>query len=192
MSNTHDELYQKLEITRISNTVLSNHTTQTNNGFGYTVGQHVTGCIQILLIYFPWSSKNLIQQIVFHDYAEAVTGDVVGNAKKLYPELKAALDIVEKRVDEKYNIVTNYPITEKEYEILELVDKVELLLWCYEQFLSGCRLPRFLSMLKRVEGTAFEMFDIMKKDCGRFDEVLLRSLLSLEQSVFWLRPEGGY
>ena len=158
----HIDLVEKqLEATRLSLTVIRNHTTITNSQpSAYSVGCHIGGVIQMLLLFYPNSSKNLVRQMAFHDYLEIETGDVVGAAKVKYPELGKVLEKIEADLDEKeYKILCDYPLTATEKYVHDLIDRAELLFWCFEQYQTGCRAPRFLKMMKRVHEKVMKLVD---------------------------------
>jgi hypothetical protein len=144
-------LIKQFEVTRGSNTILRNHTTVTNaQPSSYSVGMHIGGCVQMLLLCYPKASQTLTRRIVFHDYEEYLTGDVVGSAKVKFPALGLVLKEVEAAIDREYKINEGHDLSNLEHIVLELVDRAELLVWCYEQYEMGCRTPRFLAMMTRV------------------------------------------
>lgn len=151
-----DHLMDSLEVVRISSTIVRNHTTLVPNGAGYNNGAHIGNCIQLLLLTFPTAGPNLIRHTVFHDYPEHVTGDIVGDAKVKFPELKELVDYIENKTDEHYKILEGWEMTPYENKILKIVDRLELFLWCREQAELGCRAPRFLNMCNRVDAAIFD------------------------------------
>nr|CAI3971245.1 hypothetical protein ORM20_00196 [Ochrobactrum phage ORM_20] len=151
-----DNLQNRLEVVRISSTIIRNHTTLVPNGTGYNNGCHIGNCIQLLLLTFPNAGPNLIRHTVFHDYPEYITGDIVGDAKVKFPELKDIVDHIENKVDDEFKILQGWEMTPYENKILKVVDRLELFLWCREQAELGCRAPRFLKMCNRVDAAIFD------------------------------------
>ena len=143
---------EKVDAVRNSNNIIRNHSTLVSNGFGYTVGFHIGGSVQLLFLIFQNPSVNLIRHVAFHDWPETITGDVVGHAKKRFPKLGEVLEEVEAEVEEEYEIIGDEPLTEVEHEILKMIDRLDLLLWCYDQYELGCKTQRFLNMFARVKG----------------------------------------
>ena len=154
-----EKLTDALEVVRISSTIVRNHTTLVPNGAGYNNGAHIGNCIQLLLLTFPQAGPNLVRHTVFHDYPEHVTGDIVGDAKVKFPELKDIVDHIENQIDEEYQILKGWDMTPYENKILKVVDRLELFLWCREQAELGCRAPRFLNMCKRVDVAIFDFLN---------------------------------
>ena len=164
------ELVEKqLEATRLSLTVLRNHTTITNSQpSAYSVGCHIGGVIQLLLLFYPDASRNLVRQMAFHDYLEIETGDIVGAAKVKYPELNEILNKIETDLDEKeYKILCDYPLAPIEKFVHDLIDRAELLFWCFEQYQTGCRAPRFLKMMRRVYEKVHKLQGQIYESVGR-------------------------
>ncbi|QNH71849.1 hypothetical protein P9VFCI_119 [Rhizobium phage P9VFCI] len=146
-----DLLLKQLEVTRGSNTIIRNHTTVTNSPpSAYNIGNHIGGGVQLLLLFFPDASLELIRHWTFHDYPEYITGDVVGAVKVSYPKLAAALGEVEADVEKEHKILEGFELEPLERIILDYIDRAELLLWCFEQYHMGCRTKRFLKMMNRV------------------------------------------
>ena len=167
------ELSKQLEVTRGSLHIARNHTTITNAlPSSYNVGFHTAGCIQLLLIFFPSIEQRVVRHTAFHDYPEFVTGDVVGSAKKTYPDLDDILCVIENEIENEYKVFgEDCVLTELEYIVFELIDRSELLLWCYEQLELGCRSPRFLRMVERVSNAVKKFTDQIKShDTRQADE----------------------
>ncbi|QNH71431.1 hypothetical protein PP938_gp204 [Rhizobium phage AF3] len=147
-----DLLLKQLEVTRGSNTIIRNHTTVTNSPpSAYNIGNHLGGGLQLLLLFFPDASLELIRWWAFHDYLEYETGDVVGAAKVKYPQLNKVLAEIEDDLEKnEYKILEGFEIEPLEKIVLDFIDRAELLLWCFEQYHMGCRTKRFLKMMNRV------------------------------------------
>lgn len=183
-----DHMMDSLEVVRISSTIVRNHTTLVPNGAGYNNGAHIGNCIQLLLLTFPNAGPNLVRHTVFHDYPEHVTGDIVGDAKVKFPELKDVIDYIENQTDEHYKILQGWDMVPYENKILKVVDRLELFLWCREQAELGCRAPRFLNMCKRVDTAIFdflsEAFVLLKEEIDRYySNELYRNLLTNDSSL---------
>jgi hypothetical protein len=145
-------LLKQLEVTRGSNTIIRNHTTVTNSPpNAYNIGNHLGGGVQLLLLFFPDASLELIRHWTFHDYLEYETGDVVGAAKVKYPKLGVVLGEIENDLEvNEYKILEGFELLPLEKIVLDFIDRGELLLWCFEQYHMGCRTKRFLKMMNRV------------------------------------------
>jgi hypothetical protein len=186
-------LLKQLEVTRVSNTVIRNHTTVTNGQpTAYNVGNHVGGVIQLLLLLFPKASTALVRIMAFHDYQEAVTGDVIGSAKVKFPKLRDVLEEIETAVDEEYKIIDGCELSDLEWIIHDLVDRGELLLWCYEQYECGCRTPRFLKMLNRVSEKVYDLIVNFRKNILKnataYDKHLLEGVNAFEVVLTAINP----
>ncbi|QIG69703.1 hypothetical protein EVB81_134 [Rhizobium phage RHph_I46] len=147
-----DLLLKQLEVTRGSNTIIRNHTTVTNSPpNAYNIGNHLGGGLQLLLLFFPDASIELIRHWAFHDYLEYETGDIVGAAKVKYPKLGTVLDEIETDLEKnEYKVLEGFDLIPLEKIVLDYIDRGELLLWCFEQYHMGCRTKRFLKMMNRV------------------------------------------
>lgn len=178
------KLMSQLEVVRVSSQIIRNHTTMVSNGVSYTNGSHVGNCIQLLLLAFPTASTELIRHMVFHDYPEHVTGDIVGNAKVKYPKLKELVDLIEDDIDEEYKILEGYVMTPVEEKILKSVDRLELYLWCMDQYFLGCRNPRFMKMIKRLETAIYDFltagFELVDKENDSYHAACRLALINLE------------
>lgn len=106
----------------------------------YTVGQHSADALSLLLLLHPNPSAHLMRAVLWHDVAEAHTGDVPAPAKWRSPDLKNALDAAEDaylRAQLPTVHRTLMELTADEREWLNAVDSLELMLWAVEQVALG-------------------------------------------------------
>ncbi|QIW87887.1 hypothetical protein Ab1vBOLIVR5_gp239 [Agrobacterium phage OLIVR5] len=167
-----DLLMKQLEVVRISSGIIRNHTTMVSNGSAYSNGAHIGNCIQLLLLVLPTASPALIRHTVFHDYPEFVTGDIVGDAKVKFPELKAVVDIIEEKIDKEFIILDGYDMNEAEQKFLKALDRLELYIWCLEQYQLGCRSPRFMKMVDRLEIAVVDFINAGSKIAKGDDDLI--------------------
>lgn len=101
-----------------------------------TVAEHSWGVATILLqICLP--SKELLCAALYHDVAEATTGDVPANAKRLNRKLAEGLAELEDQSARILNTATT--LTPEEEVVLKAADLLELLWYCHEQLEMGNR-----------------------------------------------------
>lgn len=160
-NNAVQHTIRQIGVTRISNTIIRNHTTEVSNGLNYTVGSHIGGAVQLLLLLYPDASPNLIRHVAFHDYPEFETGDIIGSAKSKHPELDRVLAEIEEAVEKEYKILEGYLLSSEEEQVLKIVDRLELLIWCENQHKMGCRTDRFMAMYIRVGQTTKKLLEVL-------------------------------
>lgn len=102
----------------------------------YTVGKHSYDAANLLLFLNPDASVNLIKAVLWHDLGERWTGDVPYPAVRRDAEFAAAYRRLEKEGMERHGIKMP-ELTQDETNWLSCVDKLELLLWAYDQTALG-------------------------------------------------------
>lgn len=100
-----------------------------------TVADHSHGVACIICAAFDTPSLDLVRAALFHDLAEAVTGDVPATAKWLNPGLERELGYVEDTFNERYRLTPL--LSEEEVRILKAADMLELMLWNMEDYQMG-------------------------------------------------------
>jgi 5'-deoxynucleotidase YfbR-like HD superfamily hydrolase len=101
------------------------------------LADHTYGILQIILAVDPQPSLNLIKAAMHHDLAEVLTGDIPAPAKRMFPDLREALQSAE-HSDGQLSPV--FELTDDEQALLKWADTAELCFWCLEEYLMGNRL----------------------------------------------------
>lgn len=102
---------------------------------GETVGHHSANlAILCVLLSDEKPSVNLLMAALTHDLAEQYTGDVPATAKWDSPELKTALDNMERRFDRYW---FNAPLTAREQKVLKQADMLDLCFKALEEINMG-------------------------------------------------------
>jgi 5'-deoxynucleotidase YfbR-like HD superfamily hydrolase len=96
-----------------------------------TVGNHTFNMLNLLLVFQPDASSNLIKAVLWHDIAERFVGDTPSPVKKNFPAIKEALRQAEEVVNERLGIKVE--LTPEEDSWLHGVDKLEYFIWLSEQ-----------------------------------------------------------
>ncbi|UOF78580.1 putative hydrolases of hd superfamily [Bacteriophage sp.] len=76
----------------------------------------------------------LYEAILHHDLPELMTGDVPAPIKRVHPELGPLMDSIEQDL---YPLYRDYTLTGEEAALLKWADRMELVLWCLEEFKMG-------------------------------------------------------
>lgn len=143
-----------------------------------TVGEHTFGVIAIILIItesYPSPYKDgkllaLIKAAMYHDVAEAITGDVPATVKWRHILLDDALKEVERRVDLEFGLSVG--LTEHEHSLLKYADIMELAMYSIEECDSGNQKAAVVAWncmdalesrrLTDITPDALELFDLVK------------------------------
>lgn len=104
-----------------------------------TVAAHTWGVLAIILAIEPNASGALLRRAIYHDLAEYDTGDVPSSAKWASMELKKMMDKVEDHFNHLHNFPGDETLTDLEKDILKMADLMEMLWFCYEQYMIGNR-----------------------------------------------------
>lgn len=124
----------KLMLTRDGGAVARYHTMRIRP---QSVAEHSYGVVQLIRYIRPTATHNLIVAALNHDVYEYITGDSPATAKWEHPELAAALEAVESRIN--YNIGLMPLLYESESTLLSWADIAELALYAVEERKQGNR-----------------------------------------------------
>lgn len=120
--------FKRLKLMRSAARVTRVHTmptihTQSN-------GEHTFGVMAVLLTICKPSAQ-LMQAALYHDAAEAITGDVPSITKLHHPDIKEALVEAEVSIEKEFEI--GIPLTIEEHGLLKYCDMMELALFATEE-----------------------------------------------------------
>lgn len=105
----------------------------------YTVGKHSYDALSLLLVLHPGPSVNLIKAVLWHDAGERYCGDLPAPAKWASATLREAYETLEAGVVRRMHglgeIMDSF--TEDDKRWLDAVDRIEFMLWCFEQTQLG-------------------------------------------------------
>lgn len=76
----------------------------------------------------------LYEAILHHDLPELFTGDVPAPIKRVHPELGPLMDSIEQQLVPLY---AEFELTAEEGALLKWADRMELVLWCLEEYRMG-------------------------------------------------------
>lgn len=100
-----------------------------------TVGEHTFGMLAILFEIEPSPELVLLSAFLYHDAAEAVTGDVPAPTKWRHRGLKQQLDHVETSVEMEFDMLHTLSVPNK--KILKFCDTLELAMYSAEEAQMG-------------------------------------------------------
>lgn len=101
----------------------------------YSVAEHTFGMLQLILIFHPNPSLNLVRAVMNHDVAERWIGDSPTPVKWFSPNFRFALAEAEEKVETAYDL--KVITTQDEHWWLKAADLLELWLWGQEQVCMG-------------------------------------------------------
>lgn len=135
----------------------------------YSVAAHSWHVAVLLYRLHPSPSPNLIRAALMHDVPERYTGDVPASTKWANPQLAEALDVAEVRILNRLGELQN--LTEEEQAWLFYTDKLELFLWCQDQWaLGNSNVKQMICLLERrfdEEKAPKVIQDFAKQYCWR-------------------------
>ena len=106
-----------------------------------TIAEHTFGMLMLVKQvtegqgeYGLQSRATLYEAILHHDLPELMTGDVPAPIKRVHPELGPLMDSIEQDL---YPLYRDYTLTQEESALLKWADRMELVLWCLEEFRMG-------------------------------------------------------
>ena len=106
-----------------------------------TIAEHTFGMLMLVKqvttgqnTYSVESRAMLYEAILHHDLPELMTGDVPAPIKRVHPELGPLMDSIEQDL---YPLYRDYTLTQEEAALLKWADRMELVLWCLEEFRMG-------------------------------------------------------
>lgn len=168
----HEEwsLITKLKATREGGMVQRFHPIPHHGS--YNVAEHTYGVLQLILIFHPDPTMNLVRAVQNHDVAERWLGDIPTPAKWLSPTLRSAAQDVEALIETAYDL--KVALTNDEHWWLKAADLLELWLWGQEQVEMGNR-----RAVRLVNNILEAMQD------GRAEEFFPTPLLRLYREYEW-------
>ena len=95
---------------------------------GQNVAAHTWRAMVILQTLWPDSSKNAMIHMMYHDVAEAETGDIPATTKWNYPQFAETLQQIEYDYANKLDI---------ERDMCDIADKLELTMHCFRLMQTG-------------------------------------------------------
>ena len=101
----------------------------------HLVSSHSWGVATLLLYIYPQASRELIMSALWHDVAEAHTGDMPATTKWANPVLAAALAEVEARANTDLGL--DVELSEDDTRMLKFADMAELILSCMQEYELG-------------------------------------------------------
>jgi 5'-deoxynucleotidase YfbR-like HD superfamily hydrolase len=105
---------------------------------GQNVAAHTWRTMTILHTLWPDVSKNCLLNMLYHDVAEAETGDMPATTKWKYPELNEIMARVERDYENSIGVGdTIYKVSEEERAMCDIADKLELVFHCYRLMQQG-------------------------------------------------------
>lgn len=76
----------------------------------------------------------LYDAVLHHDLPELITGDIPAPIKRSHPQLGPLMDEIERDLAPLYR---EYDLTHEEAALVKWADRMELVLWCYEEYRMG-------------------------------------------------------
>ena len=105
---------------------------------GQNVAAHTWRAMVILQTLWPDSSKNAMIHMMYHDVAEAETGDIPATTKWNYPQFAETLQQIEYDYENKLDIgFEKFPVDTKERDMCDIADKLELTMHCFRLMQTG-------------------------------------------------------
>lgn len=100
-----------------------------------TIAEHTFCMLMLVKQVAPHMDKSaLYPAILHHDLPELMTGDVPAPIKRVHPELGPLMDSIERDLHPLYQ---EFNLTQEEAALLKWADRMELVLWCLEEFRLG-------------------------------------------------------
>lgn len=99
-----------------------------------TLGAHSFDMLTLLLVVYPECRKEVMLACIHHDLPELITGDIPAPIKRADVMLAKRLDMLEVGIAHLYK---DFNLTEEEAAMLKWADRMELVLWCLEEYRLG-------------------------------------------------------
>lgn len=105
-----------------------------------TVAEHTFGMLMLVKQVIEcetigkWNWFAIYNAILHHDLPELMTGDVPAPIKRAHPELGPLMDSIEQDL---YPLYRDYGLSPDEEAIVKWADRMELVLWCLEEYRMG-------------------------------------------------------
>jgi len=105
---------------------------------GQNVAAHTWRAMVILQTLWPDVSKNCLLHMMYHDVAEAETGDMPATTKWKYDGLADLMNKVEHDYEKSIGVgPLVFPVTTYERALCDIADKLELIMHCYRLMQRG-------------------------------------------------------
>lgn len=132
----HDDMtaLAEVQLYRDAADVKRMHTMRTIRG--QTVGAHSFNVMVLIQHVAPDCRKEVLVAAMRHDFTELHTGDIPAPIKRLHPRLKPLLEDIESGLAP---LTRGVDLDPQEEALVNWADKVELLLWCREEYMMGNR-----------------------------------------------------
>jgi len=108
-----------------------------------TIAEHTFGMLMLVKQvteghgdYGLQSRSTIYEAILHHDLPELMTGDIPAPIKRAHPELGPLIDSIERDLYPLYQEF-RLDLTQEEAALLKWADRMELVLWCLEEFRMG-------------------------------------------------------
>jgi len=102
-----------------------------------SIAEHTFGMLMLVKQVAPHIDKYMLYEaILHHDLPELMTGDVPAPIKRVHPELGPLMDTIERDLHPLYSPILE-GLTQEEAALLKWADRMELVLWCLEEFRMG-------------------------------------------------------
>lgn len=105
----------------------------------YSVAAHSWGVAMLMYQLWPEDFPRLASYCLAHDVPEAWVGDIPAPTKKFSSEIKAACDLMERKIFERLELPCDQDLDPEDARKLKACDGLELYLWTCEQITAGNR-----------------------------------------------------
>lgn len=104
-----------------------------------TVAEHSFGVAWLCVLLKPLASRELLLAALAHDLGERILGDIPSPAKRLYPDIKRALDDAEQDLLDEAGLDFPSNLTTEELTILKIADIFDGMLFCIRERRMGSK-----------------------------------------------------
>jgi 5'-deoxynucleotidase YfbR-like HD superfamily hydrolase len=101
-----------------------------------SVGAHSFNMLMLVNMVAPDARKEVFVAIMHHDLPELMTGDIPAPIKRMHDMLGPIMDQLESELAPLYR---DCGLTSEEEHLVKWADRMELVLWCLEEFRLGNR-----------------------------------------------------
>lgn len=99
-----------------------------------SVGAHSFNMMLLVQQVMPNCRKEVLLAVMHHDLPELVTGDIPAPIKRAHPMLGPLMDEIEQDLAPLYH---DFKLFEDEAAVVKWADRMELVLWCLEEYRMG-------------------------------------------------------
>lgn len=145
-----------------------------------TVAEHTFGMLMLVKqvtegygAYGLQARASLYEAIMHHDLPELMTGDVPAPIKRAHPELGPLIDSIEQDM---YPLYRELTLTQEEASLLKWADRMELVLWCLEEYRMGNTYVK--DTIRR--GIGWILAGHMPDCCRKLTQEVIDELLTLD------------